>query len=645
MRTIAPLAAVLSVSLLIPASARQQQPVATFRAGIDLITVETSVLDPEGRPITDLQPADFSVTVAGKPRRVLFARFSGTDAPTASEATVAVAPSAPARPGTVAGTAPGRIVVFVVDRDSIKSSNERTLLETAGALIGSLTPNDAVGLVGIPGPAIDLTREHARIRRGVEMMTGTMPRQVTWEDTSLSWTEAIGFENNDGRTIDEVVERECRKILSVDGLPPPTHCPTQLRDQAREMLATGRYHVQTVMTIFARLAAQLAPLRGSKHVIFLAGGMPFGQDLLPYLNEFARQAAAAHIVFYAVHLDQPASDTSDRKTVLSGLGGRDLSQGLTTMAGMTGGGFFNGIGRATGVFDRIKTELNNFYELGIETLPEDLDGEPRDIDVKVNRQGLSIRARKQVLLPDRPTAAARLADPVKTLLAQPTDIGELPLTIGAYTTRGDEAATLRVLLSGEIGGAQAKAPVDWGFLVLNEGNVVANGRARIEAGKPAPWSVTTSAKLTPGSYRLRFVASDADGRAGVADVPLTVGLRAAGELQVSDLIVGTADGGRLLPRAELARGSAASALIELYSSDPARLEKTTAVLEIVPAGAAEPVQRYLMARRSSPMSGAILVAEGDFATAPLAPGRYTASVVALVDERPVGRVSRVFEVK
>jgi hypothetical protein len=157
--------------------------------------------------------------------------------------------------------------------------------------------------------------------------------------------------------------------------------------------------------------------------------------------------------------------------------------------------------------------------------------------------------------------------------------------------------------------------------------------------------VTTSARLKPGDYRLRFVASDADQRAGVADIPLTVGLRAAGPLQVSDLIVGTADGGRLQPRAQMDRGAPASALIELYSSDPARLEKATAVLEIVPAGTAEPVQRYLMARRSSPISGAILVAEGDFATATLTPGKYTASVVALLDNQPVGRVSRAFELR
>ena len=101
---------------------------------------------------------------------------------------------------------------------------------------------------------------------------------------------------------------------------------------------------------------------------------------------------------------------------------------------------------------------------------------------------------------------------------------------------------------------------------------------------------------------------------------------------------------RLQPRTRIERGADGSALIELYSNDPARLEQTTAVLEIVPAGSPEPIKRYLMARRSSPTSGAILIAEGDFATEALPPGRYSASVVALVDNQPVGRVSRAFDV-
>jgi len=109
-----------------------------------------------------------------------------------------------------------------------------------------------------------------------------------------------------------------------------------------------------------------------------------------------------------VHLDQPESDASDRKAVASAFGGRDLSQGLTALTGMIGGAFFSGVGRAAGVFDRIKVEINNYYELGIEALAEDATGKPRDIDVEVGRPGLSVRARKQVTMLRRGNNRGRL---------------------------------------------------------------------------------------------------------------------------------------------------------------------------------------------------------------------------------------------
>ena len=59
----------------------------------------------------------------------------------------------------------------------------------------------------------------------------------------------------------------------------------------------------------------------------ISGGMPFGQDLLPFFDEFARKAAAAQIVFYAVHLDQPESDAGDRKVVARRLAGATCRRG------------------------------------------------------------------------------------------------------------------------------------------------------------------------------------------------------------------------------------------------------------------------------------------------------------------------------
>src|SRR5262245_34631494 len=70
----------IAVSLLMAAAvsavpgAQQEQAPPAARAA-DLLTLGAAVMDGEGRPVRDLKPADFAVTIDGKPRKVLVARF------------------------------------------------------------------------------------------------------------------------------------------------------------------------------------------------------------------------------------------------------------------------------------------------------------------------------------------------------------------------------------------------------------------------------------------------------------------------------------------------------------------------------------------------------------------------------------------
>ena len=56
-----------------PPARRSQQPV--FRGGVDLLTVDATVVDREGRQIIDLKPAEFVVEVDGKARPVVSAEY------------------------------------------------------------------------------------------------------------------------------------------------------------------------------------------------------------------------------------------------------------------------------------------------------------------------------------------------------------------------------------------------------------------------------------------------------------------------------------------------------------------------------------------------------------------------------------------
>jgi hypothetical protein len=81
-------ACVIALAAVVSAAAQQpERPV--FRAGVDVFAVEASVLDRDGKPITDLTAQDFVVTVDGKPRRARSARFhhdDGGDAVTSAAA-------------------------------------------------------------------------------------------------------------------------------------------------------------------------------------------------------------------------------------------------------------------------------------------------------------------------------------------------------------------------------------------------------------------------------------------------------------------------------------------------------------------------------------------------------------------------------
>ena len=620
---------------LAAAAAAAQQPSPTFRAGIDLLTFEASVVDVDGQPVAGLTADDFIVTVNGEPRRVVTARF--LEAERGAGEAAADAPPVPAHAGNTSGMV-GRTVVFVVDRDSISPGSERALLEAAGAVMDALGPADAVGLVGLPEGSVELTREHDRVRAALLRMTGTRPMNTMQpRDRNMSWEEALAFDRRDPRVVAEVIERECYRVKIG-----PIRCPEQLQEYSREILTTGRNQVTEVLSSLTSLVEQLARLRGAKQIVLLSGGMPFGQDLLPRYDAFTRTAAEAEVVLHAVHLDQFESDAANRKIVASPFGGREFGPGLGALSAGTGGAFYTAAGSGAGIFARIKSELRAYYQLGIETRPGDDVGNSKPITVAVRRPGATVRSGRRVMLPAAPPGAG--PERLTSLLDQATDVADLPIAVATYTMRGDDASTLRVVLAAEVGAARSRAPVEWAFRVFSEGNAVATARQTIQGEGLGPWAGSISAKLLPGRYRLRIAAIDAEGRTGVSDVPLVVGLRGSGPLQFSDVMLGVAtDDGRLQARSQVVRGTPLSGLVELMSADPAVLGRSRAVFEIAPAGSEEPIKRFLMAARSG-AADTILVNQIEIETSGLPPGDYVGSVIPLVDNQPVGRVSRRFTI-
>ena len=204
----------LALGLAVSLEASPQQPAPVFRSGVDLLTVQAAVMDKDGRPVRDLQTSDFTVTVNGQPRKVVFARFNGADA------TGVYAPSAPgAAPTTPVPTPSGRLVMFVVDRDTIRTGSEKALFEAGSRVLDALAPSDAVGLLGLPTGGVKLTREHQRVRAGSERDDWHDAARSPWR-WQITWPEAEGIERGDKQMLAQAVDRECRPPRK-----PPPECP------------------------------------------------------------------------------------------------------------------------------------------------------------------------------------------------------------------------------------------------------------------------------------------------------------------------------------------------------------------------------------------------------------------------------------
>ena len=187
--------AMLMVALGSQGGQKGQTP--TFRSGTELLTVQAAVLDKDGKPVTDLQPADFTVTVGGKRRKVSFARFYGSRAAGVLAETSGAHPDAAS--AGAAGAAPGRLVIFVIDRETIKSGSEKPVFDSGALILDALSPADAVGLVGLPSGGVTPTREHQRVLNALRNITGTMPT-MPWR-WYITWSEAEGIERGDRQAL------------------------------------------------------------------------------------------------------------------------------------------------------------------------------------------------------------------------------------------------------------------------------------------------------------------------------------------------------------------------------------------------------------------------------------------------------------
>jgi VWFA-related protein len=417
-----------------------QQPPPLFRAGANVIAVDAVVHDKGGRFVLDLQPGDFQLTEDGKPQPIdQLYLVRGTSvggrgaAPLSSDA-----PFAPAPPQAPAP----RVFVAVFDTDHLTAGGFKRVQAAAATLFQKEFQKGDIGGVIVKGEMANkrLTNDREELINAVATakpagkLAGKLFDLREWpamNDAEAFQIAQKGLRNNP--VLDEVVRRACADDPDACKRFPPD---ATVYEKAQRMAAEMRSSSDQTLRMLAALMNGLERIEGRKTVLLLSEGF-VADESWPIVQQTVGAAARANARIYSLDargLDkgrQPIGQYAPHDDTLGNLlGSFDIGADSINSLAVDTGGF---VVRNTNIFDQVVAEIaaeaGTFYVLGYRSAVPP-DGKFHKIVVKVNRPGLSVRARRGFVASATPlptiTEAAAAEAPAPSTLTPSTPAPSTP---------------------------------------------------------------------------------------------------------------------------------------------------------------------------------------------------------------------------
>jgi VWFA-related protein len=636
------LIAILGVSAAVQARPAQSQQPKTFTSSVDLVPVDVNVVDRTGRPVADLTAQDFALKVDGKARRIATAQFIAVTRDADRAPIAADYSSNPSGAGA-------RLIMLVIDQGNIGASRGKYAIDAARRFIGRLKSSDRIGLVTIPGagPQIDFTANHALVETALQKVIGQSD-QGEHQDNQVGLSEAIEVQRGNEQAILELLDRECTGLAAGDLL----QCRTKLVNQARTLYADLKSRTRDTLLSLQHVMDRLARTNTPKTVVFVSEGILIERDVSE-LTWLGPLAARGQVTLYVLQLEAPVAEATNQQSSPTRAADIQLAQdGLGRLAGVARGAVFRVISGAENAFNRLTMELSGYYLLSFEPEPGDRDTKIHKIKIEVpRRKDITVRARNEfsVDAPRVRSTGEQLAD----VIAAPLLATEIGLKLGAYSFTENEGGKLRIVLAAEIDRSQNPgSKVSLAYTVTDESDRLVSTQLEENVATPVPPATQTQTYLgavtaVPGTYRIKLAVLDDLGKRGSVEHTVVARLTPAGQIRLTDLLLGEdSEGTGLHPSVSAEfKGGLLHGYLELHSEAPGPLADASVTLEIANSAQARAIDTVpVQFEREATSSPTRRVAEGVIPIALLPPGEYVARAVVTVAGRSVGQVSRPFRI-
>jgi VWFA-related protein len=404
--------------------------VGTLKEGVTAVLVDVVVRDRRGQPVKDLTQADFEILEDGVPQTIgSFTPIlegllgSSTQIPPAAPAAAAPAP-APAAP-VAAGPAVTAIVFHGLSLESRKRA-----VQAAQSYLGQKEEmSNYIGIYGIDLSAVPLvpfTRNGYVVRQALNRMaTGSSPGFNSPE---------MQQQRADAESAAASAAATASNAAASAGAGNSGGVGTAAGDarlaEMQASIVSGFQEIDRNQSGYIAVDALLALVRtlgrlpGRKSMVLFSEGLTITTASARLFSNVIDAANRANVSIYTIDAVglRAASEQQNVRNMVVGAGAAseggysadggggsytrmileanedalrsDPATLLKQLALETGGQAFNNTNNLTPAFERVNSDLRNYYMLGYTPINSAFDGKFRTIQVKVKRSGLAIAARK-----------------------------------------------------------------------------------------------------------------------------------------------------------------------------------------------------------------------------------------------------------
>ena len=569
-----------------------------FRAAVDLVRLDFLALAQDGQPVADLSAADVTLKVDGRPRDIRSFQYVRLGPSSASSPAPARVPAKllPTPFGTNALDDSGRMVVIILETDSIRANVAQQATSAAAEFVAGLSARDWVGLVTMPygGVLVEPTRAHERVLKVLPTITGQASQQTT--DSA----------------------KGCRTRDTL----------TALADHL-----TGLAHIEGPKTIIFVSSGMLLPRRDAPMT-----GAPGPCEIRSvHYDAVGTAASLARANMYVVKPDDFVIDSAKNAfadpTASRFRSSDEELAGIESLAGVTNGVLLRLTPSDRSAFVRIARESAGYYLIGFEPRPNERNGAYHRVEFDVARAGTKVKA-----LPNLMIAKADGRRPALTPQAMLRDgkaYPDLPLRVVGLSSPNPGDAKLTVVALVE--------PLDRGVtfeaaafgLIDARGRLVAQWTANARELGSLP--VMSAGLASPGRYRLRVAAIDTAGRRGSADYDLAAEAVTVNGTSLSTMVLGVSFGRTFVPKLQFAAEPTANGNFEIFDPPPAGTLSVAMELAATEDG---PALVRVPGTIAATGDATRRRATGVVPIGQLAPGDYLVRAVVSLDGQPIATLTR-----